>query len=339
MTRGIAPKDFRSPLAPVSEADDSDSTETGSGTSTDRTGSSATSSESHARTPVINFSRPRPLESSLKPKPKPQPQPDRSELGSRGSASATASAASSTATSGKREPDVLPRRPSAGTRTDSSRSVGSAGAANTVVHTLSAFHDTPAAPPSPPGEPLFSPDSSLTSFTFTNHPARPDLGWDLGESLPRPRRPDGYDAQRSASRPRRSRPSTAGTGATAVASLSGPEAPRGMSYKLPTTDRASSDAPSLATTLSRDKDDDGDDARSHHIASEAGEVSWSSASSGQRERERWRGSDYDTSCLSEAEIRKLRKKGIDPALYAEMKAARKGKGKWISPLVGNTYLS
>ncbi|KAI7597728.1 hypothetical protein KC343_g16664 [Hortaea werneckii] len=52
----------------------------------------------------------------------------------------------------------------------------------------------------------------------------------------------------------------------------------------------------------------------------------------------WTSSDFSTHGLSEAEIKKLKKKGINPALYAEMKAARKGKGKWVGPLVGNTFI-
>ncbi|KAK5129410.1 hypothetical protein LTR04_005052 [Oleoguttula sp. CCFEE 6159] len=52
----------------------------------------------------------------------------------------------------------------------------------------------------------------------------------------------------------------------------------------------------------------------------------------------WQASTYDTSGLSVEEIHKCKKKGINPALYAEMRAARKGKGKWMSPLVGNTFI-
>ncbi|RMY22397.1 hypothetical protein D0865_16554 [Hortaea werneckii] len=52
----------------------------------------------------------------------------------------------------------------------------------------------------------------------------------------------------------------------------------------------------------------------------------------------WTSSDFTTTGLSDAEIRKLKKKGINPSLYAEMKAARKGKGKWVGPLVGNTFI-
>ncbi|GAB1729387.1 hypothetical protein NU195Hw_g4339t1 [Hortaea werneckii] len=52
----------------------------------------------------------------------------------------------------------------------------------------------------------------------------------------------------------------------------------------------------------------------------------------------WTSSDFSTHGLSEQEIKKLKKKGINPSLYAEMKAARKGKGKWVGPLVGNTFI-
>jgi hypothetical protein len=50
----------------------------------------------------------------------------------------------------------------------------------------------------------------------------------------------------------------------------------------------------------------------------------------------WSASSFDITSLTEAEIKKCKKKGINPALYAEMKAARKG--KWTSPIAGNTFL-
>ena len=49
-------------------------------------------------------------------------------------------------------------------------------------------------------------------------------------------------------------------------------------------------------------------------------------------------SDYDTSQLSKREIRRLERKGINPALYLEMRAIRKGKG-CVGALTGNTYVS
>ena len=55
----------------------------------------------------------------------------------------------------------------------------------------------------------------------------------------------------------------------------------------------------------------------------------------------WQSSDCDVSGLSADKIARLRKKGVNPALYAEMKAARAKGGKkksFISPLTGNTFL-
>lgn len=50
----------------------------------------------------------------------------------------------------------------------------------------------------------------------------------------------------------------------------------------------------------------------------------------------WSASGFDTSNLTEKQIKKFQKKGINPALWAEMKAAKKG--KWASPIAGNTFL-
>ncbi|PVI07792.1 hypothetical protein DM02DRAFT_621858 [Periconia macrospinosa] len=50
----------------------------------------------------------------------------------------------------------------------------------------------------------------------------------------------------------------------------------------------------------------------------------------------WKASNHDTTGLSEKDLKRCKKKGINPALYAEMKAARKG--KLISPISGNTLL-
>jgi hypothetical protein len=56
-----------------------------------------------------------------------------------------------------------------------------------------------------------------------------------------------------------------------------------------------------------------------------------------RSSSQWTASSHDTSGLTPEELKKCKKKGINPALYAEMKAARKG--KWTSPIAGNTFLS
>lgn len=62
--------------------------------------------------------------------------------------------------------------------------------------------------------------------------------------------------------------------------------------------------------------------------------------------EAFRASNYDVSSLTEKQVSKLRKKGIDPALYMEMKAATGGlvgkdgkkRSKWSRALVGNTFI-
>ncbi|KAF3036970.1 hypothetical protein E8E12_008158 [Didymella heteroderae] len=51
----------------------------------------------------------------------------------------------------------------------------------------------------------------------------------------------------------------------------------------------------------------------------------------------WTASSHDISGLTPEELKKCKKKGINPALFAEMKAARKG--KWTSPIAGNTFLA
>lgn len=79
-----------------------------------------------------------------------------------------------------------------------------------------------------------------------------------------------------------------------------------------------------------------EDTASHHTMSVDSEGGGEGDS--ESDRSKWKSSDHDTSGLSHSEIQKLRKKGINPALYAEMKAARKGRGKWAGPLAGNSFL-
>ncbi|KAM0711863.1 hypothetical protein Q7P35_001233 [Cladosporium inversicolor] len=59
---------------------------------------------------------------------------------------------------------------------------------------------------------------------------------------------------------------------------------------------------------------------------------------GDKQLSEWKSSEFDVSGLSEKKLAKLKKKGINPQLYMEMKAARGGKGKFVGPLVGNTYI-
>lgn len=73
-----------------------------------------------------------------------------------------------------------------------------------------------------------------------------------------------------------------------------------------------------------------EDSRSHHTAS----ISEQGGGGGSD----WKSSSYDVSGLSDKKLAKLKKKGINPQLYMEMKAARGGKGKFVGPLVGNTYI-
>lgn len=75
--------------------------------------------------------------------------------------------------------------------------------------------------------------------------------------------------------------------------------------------------------------------RSEHVNPWQGETmsDRGSISSGE-----WSSSEQDTSGLSVEKIHKLKKKGINPALYMEMKNARKGKSKWVNPLGGSSFL-
>jgi len=102
------------------------------------------------------------------------------------------------------------------------------------------------------------------------------------------------------------------------------------------SERASSIASSTDTDTATTRTSGGrtagwEDSRSHHTASEIGDKQAGGGSE-------WKSSEYDVSGLSEKKLAKLKKKGINPQLYMEMKAARGGKGKLVGPLVGNTYI-
>jgi len=95
-------------------------------------------------------------------------------------------------------------------------------------------------------------------------------------------------------------------------------------------------------SLSNSKNSRWNDSASHHTVKPAAAPSMapSVAESGRTSLNSadWKSSEYDISGLSEKKLAKLRKKGINPQLYMEMKAARGGKGKLVGPLVGNTYI-
>ena len=218
------------------------------------------------------------------------------------------------------------------------------GTADGAVRGINAYHN-----PSRdlPNEPRFSIDSQRTTTTRTSEDSvASQFAWDgqLGE-LRSKRRPDEYEQNQRFSRgypTTRSTTSnsqgTTGSGTTAVAvdqpssvsELPGSQPPplpqpKGKNVRRTLADQQSD----RASVSSRGTVEDDS---SHHTASVDGEGGYVS------EGNKWSGSGYDYSGLSVAEITKLRKKGINPALYAEMKAARKGKNKWVGPLVGNSFI-
>lgn len=95
-------------------------------------------------------------------------------------------------------------------------------------------------------------------------------------------------------------------------------------------------------SLSNSKNSRWNDSASHHTVKPAATPSLapSMAESGRSSLTSadWKSSEYDISGLSDKKLAKLKKKGINPQLYMEMKAARGGKGKLVGPLVGNTYI-
>jgi hypothetical protein len=206
------------------------------------------------------------------------------------------------------------------------------------VRSIDAFHEPNR---DLPAEPRFSIDSDQTDSTQSQNSAASEFAWDgqLGE-LRSKRRPNEYEANQrysmSKSSSNNSSRSTGRSGSTAVGSdrpllaeMEGSQPPP-IPTKLPKiVKRISFDQESERMSMS--SRGDFEDGASHHTVSVDGDA-------GYVPEGKWSSSDYDISGLSASEIRKLRKKGINPALYAEMKAARKGKGKWVGPLVGNTFI-
>lgn len=207
-----------------------------------------------------------------------------------------------------------------------------------AVKGISAFHEPNG---ELPAEPRFSIDSQQTTSTRSENSAASEFAWDgqLGELRSR-RRPDEYDQNQRYSKSSHSRTTTSNSqssASTAVGSdrpllseLQGSAVPPPIPKKVPKiVKRTSVDQQSERQSVS--SRGDWEDDASHHTTSVDGD-------GGYVPEGKWSSSDYETSGLSVAEIQKLRKKGINPSLYAEMKAARKGKGKWVGPLVGNTYI-
>ena len=197
-----------------------------------------------------------------------------------------------------------------------------------VVHAISAFHEPNR---NLPDEPRFSLDSERTQTTTSDNSAGSEFAWDgtTGELDSRTRRKQ-FDAQRY-TKELRARPNTGKTtksenSMSAVANTH-PSGSSSQIHKRVSID-VQSDRMSIMTN------DQYEDDASHHTVSDDDE----DAGSFDREGE-WRSSDYETTGLSDAKIRKLLRKGVNPSLYAEMQAARKkSKGKWVGPLVGNSFI-
>ncbi|KAK6007603.1 hypothetical protein QM012_004417 [Aureobasidium pullulans] len=99
---------------------------------------------------------------------------------------------------------------------------------------------------------------------------------------------------------------------------------------------ASSRAPTIPERVPRIIKRTSIDQMSEHVNPWQGETMSDRGSVSSNE---WTSSEVDTSGLSVEKIHKLKKKGINPALYVEMQNARKGKNKWVSPLQGNSFIS
>ncbi|KAH9808848.1 hypothetical protein Tdes44962_MAKER06267 [Teratosphaeria destructans] len=214
----------------------------------------------------------------------------------------------------------------------------SAGTARGNTRVISAFHEPNR---ELPAEPRFSLESDQTDSSRSINSNASDLAWDgrLGELISKPtRRPDEYERNQRYSKEQSRPPPSQSQGHGSRAStpterslLSGPAAapsvpPSRLSSVLKRSQSDRHSERSSSTTSRGDWEQD----ESHHTLSRAG--------AREGEEGQWAGSDFDTSELSASELKKLRKKGINPALYLEMKNARKGRGKWINPLASNTYI-
>ena len=127
-------------------------------------------------------------------------------------------------------------------------------------------------------------------------------------------------------------PSRQGSNASSQNALS-PASSRGSTG---TGSSASSRAPTIPARMPRIMKRTSIDQMSQHVNPWQGETMSDRGSESSNE---WTSSEVDTSGLSVEKIHKLKKKGINPALYVEMQNARKGKNKWISPLQGNSFIS
>lgn len=202
--------------------------------------------------------------------------------------------------------------------------------AKSNVKSVSAFHspDTNPSDPPLPNEPRFSTDSETLSNTSAN--AR------RGDAVAAARRGaligSLHDQRHPGTRRLESTSTTNTTSSTN--STSRPSTADSLKQLMPI--KSILKQTSVEVSSERASSDAGEDTRSHHTVSEDGSGGGSSV--GYEKGGKWSSSDHDTSGMSEREVQKLEKKGKNPALVAEMKAARKGKGM-VGVMTGMSYVS
>jgi hypothetical protein len=213
-------------------------------------------------------------------------------------------------------------------RSSNSKSTGSSGNGRSNVHAISAFHQ----PKNDfPDEPRMSIDSDLSTIMSSDNSA---YAWDgEREELRYYPRPKGYDRQRYDKNPRPPPPRNGShdsrTALPARSSRSVGTSSSSNSKEAGILKRVSFDQHSERISIPPDIHED---EASHHTVSDEEDE-------GALDAERqWQSSKHDTSNLSDAEIRKLMNKGVNPNLYAEMRAAKKGRSKIVGPLLGNAFL-
>lgn len=210
------------------------------------------------------------------------------------------------------------------------------------VKAISAFHEPDRHPY--PKEPRFSIDEDAderndsVNSLGSRSVGSSDLAWDeeRGELVSKKNKVPQFSTEQHmrvrqpASRPPASRNDSSST-STTTTSISRPPTrdSAGGPSKIPLKGILKKTEVTVQTTTATSSETGGEDDGSHHTVSENG----SSTSSGGQ----WTSSEYDTSSLSEKEIAKLEKKGINPALYAEMNAARGGKRRF-GALTGNSFV-
>ncbi|KAK4496314.1 hypothetical protein PRZ48_012294 [Zasmidium cellare] len=191
------------------------------------------------------------------------------------------------------------------------------------IKSVSAFHSPNPSDPPFPSEPRFSTDSETLSNTSANR----------GDILAAARRGapvGGLTAQRH---PGTRRFDSNTTTNTTSSTHSRPSTADSTKRLMPI--KSILKQTSVEVSSERASSDGGEDTGSHHTVSEDG---GSQSTIGYEKGGKWSSSDYDTSGMSEKEVQKLIKKGKNPALVAEMRAARKGKGI-VGVMTGTSYVS